>query len=83
MQIKLKATGVVGDGLPEAASSTGAVLTAAEGATPASVLQAYGIDVADGFLVTINGEVVVPSAVATRRLNDGDQLTILPPLRGG
>ena len=83
MQIKLKATGVVGDGLPEAAASLGAEITAAEGATPESVLAAYGIDSTEGFLVMINEEVVVPSEMTTRRLNDGDHLTILPPLRGG
>lgn len=83
MQIKLKATGVVADGLPEAALSTGAILTVAEGATPADVLDRYGLDVAEGFLVMVDDEVVVPSAVATRRLGAGDLLTILPPLKGG
>ena len=54
-----------------------------DGAVLGDAMNALGIDEARALMVIANGRVVVKSARATHQLEDGDEIQILPPLKGG
>lgn len=54
-----------------------------DGAVLGDAMNALGIDEARALMVIANGRVVVKSARPTHQLEDGDEIQILPPLKGG
>lgn len=83
MRIAVKCSGLVEGKLPPGADGAGAEIEVAQGATIATVMADLGLSVAEGYLVTVDDQVVVPSDISKRYLNEGERLVILPPLRGG
>lgn len=83
MKIRVRTGGAFGDYLPEGAAGNRAVLDVAQPATPASVLAHLGIPADEPCLISVNGTVVPPSALAEQQLDTDDEVAILPALRGG
>ena len=83
MRITLKTKGIAVGNLPDGATGEGAELDLPDGATPADAMNAVGIDAAVRYLVMVDGQAVAPSNVSTHPLQDGNVLSLLPPLRGG
>ena len=83
MRIIFKCSGLAIEGLPPGADSMGAEIDVVDGATAGEVLAELGLSDAGDCLVVLDDQVILPSEVATRPLNEGGRLVILPPLRGG
>ncbi|GEM_PF-1376513 len=59
-------------------------LEVADGATPGDVLEQIGaVNQEKTLLVIVNGANVPPSQRASERLAEGDEMLVLPPLKGG
>ncbi|MEE8545893.1 MAG: MoaD/ThiS family protein [Alphaproteobacteria bacterium] len=83
MRITVKTTGLLADHLPPGASGDSAVLEVPEGATPQDVMTELGMPLDESYLVVVNDELVPKAERARRALEADDELTIMPPLRGG
>lgn len=83
MRITVKTTGLLADHLPPGTSGDSAVLEVAEGATPQDVMTELGMPLDESYLVVVNDELVPKAERARRALEADDELTIMPPLRGG
>lgn len=75
MEIRIKLMGMLKDKAPP-----GGTLDVPEGATIEDALTALKIPVDSVQVFTINGQLVRDRA---RRLNTGDELSVLPPVGGG
>ena len=82
VKINVKTGGLLGKYLPPGGKRNQAELEVSEDATPVDVIKKLGMPDTN-YLVAINGEVVPVSARAGRTLSANDQLSIMPPLRGG
>jgi molybdopterin converting factor small subunit len=80
MQITVKLMASLRTKLPPGAPGGKARLDLDPGATIDSVLDRLGIPGGHVHLVMVNGEMETDRA---RLLNDGDELTIFPPVAGG
>jgi sulfur carrier protein ThiS len=83
VKIQFKTGGQFVEHLPAGTPGNTAQLEVAEGATPMDVMRQLGMPAEENYLVSLNGEVVVISDRAARVLAEGDQLAIMPPLKGG
>ncbi len=83
MNIQVRTGGLLGEHLPKGSSRNRADLEVAAPATPHTVMTQLGIPTDKPYLVAVNGKVVPPSALASQPLGPGDELSILPALRGG
>jgi len=83
VKITVKTTGLLSDHLPPGASGDSAELEVPEGATPEELMSELGMPLDEGYLVVVNDELVPKAERARRALEAGDQLMIMPPLRGG
>ncbi len=83
MRITAKTTGLLADHLPPGASGDSAELEVPEGATPQDVMTVLGMPLDESYLVVVNDELVPKAERARRALEADDELTIMPPLRGG
>lgn len=83
MKITVKTGGLLGKHLPPGSKRNLGEVTVPENATPADVIGRLGIPPGPNYLVAINGEVVPQSERGNRTLNAGDQLSVMPPLKGG
>ncbi len=79
MRIRLDLSGELDDALPSAVAAGYAV---ADDATVADVVDSLPFS-ARVALTAVNGELVAPAERAGRRLSEGDELTLLPPIKGG
>jgi sulfur carrier protein ThiS len=75
VEIRIKLMGMLKDKAPP-----GGTLDVSEGATIEDALTALKIPVDSVQVFTINGQLVRDRA---RRLNTGDELSVLPPVGGG
>lgn len=83
MRIRVKTGGLLGKLLPPGSAGNSAEVEVADNATPLDVMRKLGLPPEQNYLVSLNGSVVVKSERSQRRLAEGDQLAIMPPLRGG
>ncbi len=83
VRIEVKATGALADYLPASASGDLVELEVPEGATPLEVARLLGMPAEERYLVVVNGVAVPRREQATRRLEEGDRLALMPPLMGG
>ena len=83
MRITFKTAGILAKYLPAGAKGLSAPLDVADDATPAKVMAQLGLPAADRYLVALNGQIVPSAERARRTLVEGDELAIMPPLKGG
>ena len=83
MEIRVKTAGLLGQYLPPGSARNRAELSVKDGATPADVMAQLGLPPEDLYLVSHNGSVVPTDKRDQVELKEGDQLAIMPPLKGG
>ena len=84
MQVTLKLFAMLSDQLPAHARASNALaLDVAEGASVQEVIERYRLPEKLVHLVLVNGVYVAPAERAARRLAEGDELAIWPPIAGG
>jgi thiamine biosynthesis protein ThiS len=82
MNLHLRVSGAFAKYLPGGGQDNRAEIEAEPGATPQAVMAKLGFP--DGaYLISVNGTAVPKAERATKELEDGDELAILVPLRGG
>ena len=82
MKIRVKTAGNLGKYLPAGSSGNLAEIDVAEGATPADVMTKLGLP-EGSYLVILNGDSVPKAERGSRALAENDNLSIMPPLKGG
>jgi sulfur carrier protein ThiS len=83
VRITFKTAGILQKYLPAGAKGLTAPLDVADGATPVDVMKQLGLPMADRYLVALNGTLVPTAERPSRHLTEGDELAIMPPLKGG
>ncbi len=83
MKIKLKTGGLLGEYLPPGSATNRGEIEVEEGATPVDVMQQLGMPMDRTYLTGVNGEIINKDNRSTRVLIDGDELSLMPPLKGG
>lgn len=83
LKISIKTAGILGKYLPPGSARNSAEIEIDESATPDDVIKSLAMPADGNYLVLINGEIVSPSERPGRVLQDNDQLSIMPALRGG
>ncbi len=83
MKIKLKLFATLGRHLPPGARRNAITIEAADGSTLFDLLDRYGIDHEEAFMVVRNGVFMPPAQRPIEPLRDGDTLAIWPPVAGG
>jgi sulfur carrier protein ThiS len=82
MRISVRTAGLLGEYLPAGSQANRAELEVAEGATPLDVMAQLGFP-AGAYLVSVNGTAIPTAQRAATKLRDGDDLALMPPLKGG
>ncbi len=82
MKINLTTAGKLGKYLPPCSTGNLAKIDVAEGASAADVMSQLGLP-EGSYLVVLNGSSVPKAARASRQRPDNDNLSIMPPLKGG
>lgn len=83
MKVVIRTGGLLGKYLPEGSARNSAELELPEGMTAAAVIERLGMPAEGSYLVIHNGANVPKAARAGCTLADGDELAIMPPLKGG
>lgn len=83
MRITVKTAGVLGQYLPAGGERNLAEIEVAEGTTPSDVMAELGFPTERSYMVILNGTVVPKAERGTRVLAADDELSVLPPLKGG
>ncbi len=83
MRIAVKTGGLLGRYLPEGSARNSAELEVPEGASVGEVIAQLAMPPEGGYLVIHNGVAVPEGERAACRLAAGDELAIMPPLKGG
>jgi len=83
MKITFKTGGLLSDILPAGSHDEQAVIELAEGATIPDVMAHFELPVDDFYLVILNDTVVPQADRPETVLQEGDELGIFPPLKGG
>lgn len=83
MKITVQTAGLLGKYLPAGSARNRAELKVVEKATPMDVMRQLGMPLDGNYLVALNGEVVLRGERSTRTLSENDQLSVMPPLKGG
>ena len=83
MKITVKTAGTLGRFLPPGNRGNLADIEVAAGTTPMDVVKQLGMPEDGSYLVILNGATVPRAERLTRRLAEGDKLSIMPPLKGG
>ena len=78
MRLHLKAAGTIGHHLP----STGHI-DVADGMTIAALIAYLKLPDDRGYLVSVNNEMVSPTRYGQHALRAGDEIMLMPPLKGG
>jgi len=82
MRISVRTAGLLGERLPKGSEPNRAEIEAADGATPAAVMKQLGFP-EGAYLVSVNGKAVPIAERKALKLKAGDDLAIMPPLKGG
>jgi sulfur carrier protein ThiS len=83
MRIAVRTGGLLGQYLPEGSARNSAELEVPEGASVGDAIAQLAMPPEGGYLVIHNGATVPKGARAACRLAEGDELAIMPPLKGG
>ncbi len=83
MKLAVRTGGLLGKYLPEGSARNSAEIDLPDGMTAAEVIGRLGMPPDGSYLVIHNGAAVPKAARATCTLADGDELAIMPPLKGG
>ncbi len=83
MKVAIRTGGLLGKYLPAGSARNSAELELPEGLTAAATIERLGMPAEGTYLVIHNGANVPKAARATCTLSDGDELAIMPPLKGG
>lgn len=83
MKVNFKTAGLLVRYLPPGSGQKTAQLDLDEGATPMDVIKRLGMPEGGSYLVILNGASVPRAERLTRRLAENDNLSIMPPLKGG
>lgn len=82
MRIQVRTAGLLGEHLPPGSERNRAQVEVRDGATPLDVMAQLGFP-AGSYLVSVNGSVVPTAQRAATILQEGDDLALMPPLKGG
>lgn len=83
MHINVTFGGALVEHLPEGHKGNRLKLSLVTGVTLADVLSDLGIASNQRMLVILNGNVVLPEQFNQSRLNEDDQLSLMPPIQAG
>lgn len=83
MRIAVRTTGLLGEYLPPGSAPNRAELELPDSATPVDVLRRLAMPANRKYLIAVNGGLVPTASHAERTLADGDEIAIMPPLKGG
>jgi len=83
MKIILRLYATLRDYLPEETGGREAALDLPEGAVIPDALAVYSVPLNLAHIVLINNRQVLRPEIATRQLNDGDELAVFPAIGGG
>ena len=83
MLINLRTGGVLGQYLPEGSEKNRGSLEVAPGTTARAVMDRLGFPAERTYLVILNGTALPKAERESRALEEGDELAVLPPLKGG
>ncbi|MBT5435899.1 MAG: MoaD/ThiS family protein [Rhodospirillaceae bacterium] len=82
MKILVRTAGLLGKHLPAGSEKNRAEIELPEGLTPRVVMDRLGFP-EGSYLVTLNGKAVPTAKRMEVILQDGDNLALMPPLKGG
>ncbi len=82
MKILVRTAGLLGRYLPPGEQANRATLEIPDGTTITGVMARLGLP-AGSYLVTLNGKAVPEARREKTVLDDGDNLALMPPLKGG
>ncbi len=84
MNITVRLLGKLRNNLPaDKTGPTSARMKLDDGATPEMLIDRLGLKAGASYLVLINDENVPTSDYASQPIEDGDTVTICPPIQGG
>ena len=83
MRINFKTAGRLVRFLPPGSRDKTAALEVAEGATAIDVIRQLGMPEDGSYLVILNGASLPKSERPSRQLAENDNLSVMPPLKGG
>ncbi len=83
MRISLKTGGLLKRYLPESAEGNAAEIDVPDGLSILGVLEHLGAPADGNYLIIVNNSAVPPSTRGDVILNDGDAMSLMPPLKGG
>jgi len=82
MKIRVRTAGLLGEHLPKGSAANRAEIEVPDGASPLDVMAQLGFP--DGaYLVSVNGSAVPTAQRPTTVLQEGDDLALMPALKGG
>ncbi len=83
MKLAIRTGGLLGKYLPAGSARNSAEIDLPEGTTASGAIARLGMPPDGSYLVIHNGTAVPKAARATCTLAHGDELAIMPPLKGG
>ncbi len=83
MKVAIRTGGLLGKYLPAGSARNAAEVELPEGTTAAGAIGRLGMPAEGSYLVIHNGAAVPRDARAACTLAEGDELAIMPPLKGG
>ena len=83
MKVAIRTGGLLGKYLPAGSARNSAELELPEDTTATAVIERLGMPSENSYLVIHNGTSVPKDARGDCTLADGDELAIMPPLKGG
>ena len=83
IRIRVRTAGRLGQYLPAGSARNAAELSVPAGTSAAGLIELLGMPADQRYLVSVNGSLVPPSQRAGHTVGDGDDVAIMPPLRGG
>lgn len=83
MKIRLKMSGLIARYLPADSANGQATVELPDDMSVAGLMSRLGLPEEERFLVIVNDSTVPQDMRASRTLDDGDRVSIVPPLKGG